>query len=143
MLVELAAMNIDKPFDPAAASVFPATKYRSASAPLVMNIFVPFSTQPSPWRFALVRIAFTSEPASGSVTATAVMASPEIIFGRNRLICSGVPAFTRCGDAMSVCTSTVMAKPPNVERPSSSASSAVALASSPAPPNSSGYLRPR
>ena len=35
------------------------------------------------------------------------------------------------------------AKPPKVERPSSSASNAVALASSPAPPNSSGYLRPR
>ena len=45
-----------------------------------MNIFVPFSTYASPSRFALVRIAFTSDPASGSVTATAVIISPEMIF---------------------------------------------------------------
>jgi hypothetical protein len=38
---------------------------------------------------------------------------------------------------MSVCTSTVIAKPLKVERPSSSASSAVARASIAPPPNSS------
>ena len=81
---------------------------------------------------------FTSEPASGSVTATALMASPETMRGSQALICSGDPAFTRCGEAMSVWTSTVTAKPPKVERPSSSASSAVARASSPPPPYSSG-----
>jgi curved DNA-binding protein CbpA len=36
-----------------------------------MNIFEPFSTQSRPSRRALVRIDFTSDPASGSVTATA------------------------------------------------------------------------
>lgn len=46
--------------------------------PFVMNIFEPFSTQPSPSRRARVRIEATSEPASGSVTATAVTSSPAI-----------------------------------------------------------------
>ena len=39
---------------------------------------------------------FTSDPASGSVTATAAMSSPEMMPGRYFLICPGDPAFTRC-----------------------------------------------
>jgi hypothetical protein len=39
-----------------------------------------------------------------------------------------------CGDAMSVCTSTVIAKPPKVERPSSSDSTMVASVSMAEPP---------
>ena len=54
---------------------------------------------------------FTSEPASGSVTATAVIARPAMISGIQRAFCAGVPAFAMCTEAMSVCTSTVMATP--------------------------------
>ena len=63
--------------------VFAATKYTSASTPLVMNILLPLSTQPSPLasRTARVRMPATSDPASGSVTATAVIFSPRTIDG--------------------------------------------------------------
>ena len=52
-----------------------------------------------------------------------------------------VPKRTRCGLAMSVWTSTVMAKPPWVERPTSSASTTEARASRPDPPSASGTRR--
>jgi hypothetical protein len=41
----------------------------------------PFSSQPSSVRVALKRIAATSEPASGSVTAMPHSGSPAAIFG--------------------------------------------------------------
>ena len=80
----------------------------------------------------------TSEPAPGSVTPTAVMVLPAITPGRYFSSWRLVPKRTRCGLAMSVCTSTVMAKPPWVERPTSSASTTEARASRPAPPSASG-----
>ena len=80
----------------------------------------------------------TSEPAPGSVTPTAVMVFPAITPGRYFSSWRLVPKRTRCGLAMSVCTSTVMAKPPWVERPTSSASTTEARASRPAPPSASG-----
>jgi hypothetical protein len=46
-----------------------------------MNIFEPFSSQPPRVRTARVRMPATSEPASGSVTATAVISSPETMPG--------------------------------------------------------------
>jgi hypothetical protein len=69
-------------------------------------------TQSLPSRRAFVRMPATSEPAPGSVMATAVMHSPRVIAGIQRAFCAGVPAWCRCGAAMSVCTSTVMMKPP-------------------------------
>ena len=57
-------------------------------------------------------MAATSDPASASVTATAVISSPLRIRGRYRAICSGLPYRARCGEAMSVCTRTVMLNPP-------------------------------
>ncbi len=83
----------------------------------------------------------TSEPAPGSVTPTAVMVSPAKTPGRYFSSWRLVPKRTRCGLAMSVCTSTVMAKPPWVERPTSSASTTEARASRPAPPSASGTRR--
>src|SRR6478752_569286 len=80
----------------------------------------------------------TSDPAPGSVTPTAVMVFPAITPGRYFSSWRLVPKRIRCGLAMSVWTSTVMAKPPWVERPTSSASTTDARASSPAPPSASG-----
>jgi hypothetical protein len=77
-----------------------------------MNILLPLMTQWSPSRTARVRMPATSEPASGSVTATAHTFSPRINGGRYRSSCCGVPKLARCGEAMSVCTVTVTAKPP-------------------------------
>ncbi len=75
--------NIEMPREPfASVSVLAATNTTSALTPLVMNILAPFNTQKSPSRRAVVRIDATSEPASGSVTATAVSTSPETIRGR-------------------------------------------------------------
>src|SRR6187551_2618608 len=66
------------------------------------------------------------------------MVVPAITPGRYFSSWRLVPKRIRCGLAMSVCTSTVMAKPPWVERPTSSASTTDARASSPAPPSASG-----
>ena len=103
-----------------------------------MNILVPFSTHESPSRRARMRIDATSEPASGSVTATAVTSSPAITFRRYRSSCAFEPARTRCGEAMSVWSSTVMTKPPNVERASDSWNTTAVTLSAPAPPYSGG-----
>jgi hypothetical protein len=43
-----------------------------------MNIFEPLTSQPPSTRFALVLIPATSEPASGSVIASAAIFSPAI-----------------------------------------------------------------
>ena len=75
--VPLSTMNIEIPCEPRASRlVLAATKYTSACTPLVMNILLPLSTNPSPARSARVRMPATSDPASGSVTATAVIVSP-------------------------------------------------------------------
>ena len=66
----------------------------AAMPPLVANTFWPFRTHSSPSRFAVVRRALTSEPASGSVTqndATAGSSGVPNIFGAHSPNCIGVP----------------------------------------------------
>ncbi len=53
-----------------------------ARAPFVTHIFWPLMTSSSPSRRAVVRIARTSEPASGSVIMKQQRTSPAAIFGR-------------------------------------------------------------
>ena len=77
--VPFSTMNIDMPWR--ALVVFAARKYRSAWTPLVMKSLVPFSTQWSPSRRAVVRIPATSEPAPGSVMPTAVIVRPAVMPG--------------------------------------------------------------
>src|SRR5690606_2154302 len=89
-------------------------------------------------RRARVRMAATSDPASGSVTATAVISSPATTLRIHLSSCALLPAWARCGDAMSVCTSTVAEKPPKPDRPHSSARIAEAMAPCAEPPYSSG-----
>jgi hypothetical protein len=109
---------------------------------LVMNSLLPSSTNESPSRRAVVRTPATSEPAPASVTATAVSVAPLTIPGSQRDFCSSVPALTRCGDAMSVCTSTVTMKPPYVDCDNASANAKLVSASRSAPPYASGTIRP-
>jgi len=44
--------------------------------------------------------------------ATAVIVRPAVTPGMYFACCAALPAWCRCGLAMSVCTSTVMMKPP-------------------------------
>ena len=76
----------------------------------------------------------TSEPASGSVTATAVMTSPAMMPGIHLSFCASLPDRKTWIEAISEWTRAVMATPEKVERPSSSASTTVASASISEPP---------
>ena len=76
-----------------------------------MNIFVPVMRHTSPSRTARVRIAATSEPASGSVMAIAPIFSPAIAGRSQRSRCSSEPNWASAGVAMSVCTEIAIAMP--------------------------------
>ncbi len=67
----------------------------SANPPFVMNILVPFIRHPSPSLRAVVRIAATSEPASGSVTPIAVINSPDANLDNHLSFCSGFPKLVK------------------------------------------------
>ncbi len=54
----------------------------SQMGPLVMNVFVPLRTHPSPSRRPFVRMLAVSEPASGSVMPKAPIYSPLVSLGR-------------------------------------------------------------
>ena len=64
-----------------------------ATVPFVMNIFVPFSTQSSPSRFARVCKLAASEPLPGSVSPKHPSDSPLAIRGNQERFCSSVPHF--------------------------------------------------
>ena len=66
----------------ASGSLRVTTRRYGASAAPVMNCFDPLMTNSSPSRRARVRTEAASEPAPGSVSAKAKMASPVTIFGR-------------------------------------------------------------
>ena len=76
-------------------SAFGLVRARSAkvfpSRPFVTNILVPLSTYASPRFLATVRIAWTSVPAWGSVSARPPRASPRARRGRKRRRCASVP----------------------------------------------------
>ena len=66
----------------AVGSVFTSRAMRPARTPFVTHIFWPLMTSSSPSRRAVVRIARTSDPASGSVIMKQQRSSPAAIFGR-------------------------------------------------------------
>ena len=65
---------------------------------------------------------------------TAVILRPAITSGMYLSSCAALPAWCRCGLAMSVWTSTVMMKPPKVDCDSASANTRLVSASASAPP---------
>ena len=68
---------------------------------------------------------------------------PAVIAGHDqRAFCAALPAWCRCGLAMSVWTSTVMMKPPKVDCDSASAKTRLVSASASPPPCSLAYIRP-
>ena len=72
------------PRGPASGSVFAYTTSTPASGPFVIQNLEPVRTQPSPSRFATVRIDTTSEPAPVSLIASAPTVSPDSSPGRKR-----------------------------------------------------------
>src|SRR5215472_12763825 len=89
-------MKLACPLLPSAGSTDATTTCTSAMPPLVAHALVPFSTHSSvaSWYTALVLIAPTSLPASGSDEQNApslTSPGPPNICGRNSPTCSGVP----------------------------------------------------
>ena len=84
------------PCAPAHGSVLAYTISASATVPLVHHILVPSRRHPPPpgRGVALVRIATTSDPAPGSLMASAPTASPVSRRGRKRARWAGVPLRT-------------------------------------------------
>ena len=109
--------------------------------PFVIHCFVPVIVQPSPSATAAVRSEPASEPASGSVSANAPIASPRASGGTKRLRCSSLPK-PRIGSVTAlVCTATVTPTPASA-RESSSSTRMYERKSAPAPPYSSGMQTP-
>ena len=79
-------------------------------------------TYSSPSRTARVLMPATSDPASGSVIPRARIASPRIAGTSHSCFCSSLPKARIGGIAMSVCTATPMARPPDCAWTISSAS---------------------
>ena len=67
------------------------TTATSAMLPLVIQVFSPFSTQPSPSRRAVVRMPAGFEPKSGSVRPKQPMALPLCRRGSHFCFCSSEP----------------------------------------------------
>ena len=60
--------------------------------PFEIQVFTPSRTQPLPSRRALAVSALASEPASGSESEKAAIASPAASLGSVRAFCSALPA---------------------------------------------------
>ena len=103
-----------------------------------MNVFEPFTTYSPLSRRANVFRPATSEPAPGSVIASAPICSPLIPGTSQRRFCSSVPNFRIGGIAMPTCPPIPAATPPEPQRAISSANTAPCSASPPWPPYSSG-----
>src|SRR4029077_2202339 len=82
----------------AAGSVFASSITIPERQPFVTHIFWPVITYSSPSRTAVVRIAWTSEPAWGSVIESDARTSPEASTGSRRSRCGSVPQGGERGD---------------------------------------------
>ena len=89
-------------------------------APFVIHCFAPVIVQPSPSATAAVRSEPASEPASGSVSANAPIASPRASGGTKRLRCSSLPKLRIGSVTALVCTATVTPTPASARESSSS-----------------------
>ncbi|MNR02895.1 hypothetical protein D3C85_1187650 [compost metagenome] len=75
--------------------VLATTTTMSQLVPLEMKVLAPLMTYSSPSSTARVLTACRSEPVSGSVMATAPMASPAAILGSHSSFWASLPKFTR------------------------------------------------
>ena len=106
----------------------------SARAPNVHHVFTPLMSHPPSAFVAVTFMPATSEPKSGSVTATAFMISAVASCGRKRCFCSSVPPFTSARVRIS---GRVISDPPAPSEPRDSSSVATTIpmySDSPPPP---------
>ena len=103
-----------------------------------MNVFEPFTTYSPLSRRANVFRPATSEPAPGSVIASAPIFSPLIPGTSQRCFCSSVPNLRIGGIAIPAWPPIPAATPPEPQRAISSANTAPCTVSPPWPPYSSG-----
>ena len=107
-----------------------------------MKVLVPSTTYSSPSRRAVVRMAATSEPPSGSVIARAPIFSPASVGRTNRSTRSGSPDAAMCGSAIPPVNSAAISP---LDAPASNIASCTAIVSSrspPSPPTDSGNETP-
>jgi hypothetical protein len=90
--------------------------------PVVMNCLTPLSTQWSPSRTALVRIAAASEPTCGSVRQKQPSHSPLASFFRYFSFCASVPKALIGPQTTEFCTLMMVDVAPSPAAISSSAS---------------------
>ena len=96
----------------------------SARAANVHHVFTPRISQPPSVLEAAVTRPATSEPKSGSVTATATMVSPLASFGSHCRFCSSVPPFSSARVRIS---GRVMSDPPMPSAPQLNSSVATTM----------------
>ena len=96
----------------------------SARAPNVHHVFTPLISQPPSVGVAVTLMPATSEPKSGSVTATAAITSPDASLGSHSCFCSSVPPLTRARVRIS---GRVMSEPPMPSEPRDSSSVATTM----------------
>src|SRR5215467_6477981 len=78
----------------------------SAGVPLVIHVFSPFSTQPSPSRRAVVFMPAGLEPYPGSVRPKHPIASPDCSLGSHFCFCCSEPYVTIGYITSAPCTET-------------------------------------
>ena len=89
--VPASTTNSEMPWCPPSGPVTAAATTKSAMGPFVMKVFVPDRIHPVPLRSARVRMAATSDPAPGSVTASAPIDVPATAGTSHRRRWSSVP----------------------------------------------------
>jgi hypothetical protein len=105
-------------------SVRASSMRTSARAPNVHQVFTPLTSQPPSVFVAVTLIRATSDPKSGSVTATAAMASALARRGSHDFFCSSVPPLTSARVRIS---GRVMSEPPTPSEPRDSSSVATTM----------------
>ena len=100
--VPCSSTNAEMPRCPFARSVTAITTMTPPILPWVMKFLDPFSTQPSPERIAVVRIAAASLPALASVSPQAPRTSPVTSRGRYSFFCASLANIARCARAEPV-----------------------------------------
>ena len=96
----------------------------SARAANVHHVLTPLMAQPPGAGLADTLMPATSEPKSGSVTATATIVSPDAMRGSHRRFCSSPPPLTRARVRIS---GLVMSEPPTPNDPRDSSSVATTM----------------
>ena len=95
-------------------SVRASSMSTSARAPKVHHVFTPLISQPPSVLVAVTLMPATSEPKSGSVTATAFITSAVASLGSHSCFCSSVPPFSSARVRIS---GRVMSEPPAPSEP--------------------------